>query len=111
MAKKPETVFRERAERDLKTLEPDVRAITVQQRSKRGDADKILCIMGDFAWLEFKAEDGEEEKIQTYKRHKIKQAGGHTFVAKPSNWAVVFEAIRMIVKRKKETKNDQVEIW
>ena len=99
--KKPETIFREKCERDLKRLEPDVAAETIQQKSKRGTADKLICAAGAFIWLEFKREEGQEEALQTYKRKKFEKAGAIVFVVRPSNWPEVFREIQDIVSYNK----------
>lgn len=95
MAKQPETVFKERVQRDLETLRPDVWFVKVQQMGIRGTPDILLCSHGIFFALELK-KDGKEkpEPLQEYNLDLIKKAGGQSFVAHPDNWDRLFEFIR-----------------
>lgn len=101
MAQKRETVFRKRVREDLATLYPDVAFFPIQQKAIRGDADYMLCILGDFGWLELKDRKGAEAKLQEFKRASVAKAKGHTFVANQDTWGNVFQTIKDIIKEKK----------
>lgn len=97
---KPETNFRtNRVYKDLDTL-PGTERISIQQLSSHGDPDLILCIHGDFIWLEAKAEDGKETKLQEHKRMKFQNnAGARTYVARPSNWPFIFAQLKILATK------------
>lgn len=86
---KKETKFRTgKVDPFLKTLE-NCFAISLQQVSLRGDADKILCINGWYVWLELKTDTGKLSKLQEYKASLVRAAGGMDLLARPSNWGEV----------------------
>jgi hypothetical protein len=102
LAKKPETVFRERFERELKKLEPDLASEAIQQKAKKGTGDRLVCALGQFIWLEFKSEDGKEMAIQEYKRKKFERAGAITFVVEPANAPDVLREIQAVLAYNRE---------
>lgn len=98
MARKPETKFRAKVQRDLKTL-PGSDYLGLQQVSKRGDPDLVLSIRIYFVWLELKAENGAETPLQTHKRVAFqKKTGCLAFVARPSNWAGIFAQLKKLAE-------------
>lgn len=64
----------------------DTAFFPIQQVAILGDADYILCIRGDFVWLELKKLRGELRKIQLYKAGQVKKSGGIAIEANPGNW-------------------------
>lgn len=85
---KPETVFRIRVGKFLKSL-TQASIHPIQQKAIRGDADFIICLNGNFVWLELKTDVGEMAPLQEYKFHKVKRCGGVTIEAQPANWEEV----------------------
>lgn len=84
MAKKPETKFREKVDRLLKTI-PNSCFESIQQKSIRGTPDKIGCVAGLFVALELKAGDGEATELQRHKLSRFAIAGGFTRVVNEEN--------------------------
>jgi hypothetical protein len=93
MAKKQETSFKEKVQKDLKTL-PNIFAEKIQQVGIRGTPDLLLCIGGFFVAIELKIDGEKPDPLQEYKLGLIKKAGGISLTATPSNWDRVFESIR-----------------
>lgn len=84
--KKEETKFRQgKIDPFLKSLD-NVAAETIQQKSIRGTADKILCVHGWFVWMEIKTDTGKLDALQIYKASCFRKAGGIVLIARPSNW-------------------------
>lgn len=59
---------------------------SIQQISKSGDSDVILCILGYFIALELKAAHGLPSKLQDSKLDDVQAAHGVSLVASPLNW-------------------------
>lgn len=94
MAQKPETVFRGRVDKDLKTLK-NAWFESIQQLSIKGTPDKIGTINGIFIGLEIK-KDGELEPLQAYKGRKIREAGGLWYEVTPGNWKDIFQTLKKL---------------
>lgn len=98
MAKKPETVFRERVRKFLPTLK-NTSYFPIQQMTIRGDADFILCVCGHFVWLELKKDEkSKPTALQIYKAEWVRKTGGITLLAYPENWEHVKETLSMLDK-------------
>lgn len=96
MAKKPETVFRERIDKILKSI-PNSWWESVDQKSIVGSPDKIGCVNGHFVALEFKAsEKAKRGELQIHKAKKIKQAGGLHYFVYPENFKEVLADIMLL---------------
>lgn len=90
----PETKFKMRVQRDLKTV-PSCWFTKIQQRVKRGDPDFLVCLGGFFVGLELKASaKAKIDKLQHYTLEKIRESGGIGIVAIPENWETVFELLK-----------------
>jgi hypothetical protein len=90
MARKPETVFKEKVIAYLKKL-PRTWYVVVDQRALRGTPDLICCINGHLVGIELKASISETHnsarfKLQQYNLDKIRKAKGFGFVIYPENW-------------------------
>lgn len=96
MSEQSETKFRKKVQRDLDSLSGNSANFTIQQKTIRGDADKLLCIRGLFIWLELKKLSGKSGALQIYKRELVKRAGGIAFEAKPDNWEAIFEFLNQL---------------
>ncbi len=99
MSQKPETVFRKRVMRDLKTL-PSTVVFPIQQKTIAGDPDLILCIAGLFVALELKSEKGKVSKLQEHKLVSISKAGGVAMVVFPNKWDEIFKFLTQISQEK-----------
>lgn len=98
MAKKPETVFKERVLRDLKTL-PLCWFSKIQQVAINGTPDILLCLNGIFIAIELKKDaKSKTSKLQDYNLQKIREAGGLSFVVYPDIWNDVLDDLRQIVE-------------
>ena len=90
MAKKPETLFKERIRPKLKKI-PHSWWEKIQQVGIRGTPDFLGCVCGVFVALELKKD--EKSKIDPLQVHKLKliaNAGGVAFVVSPENWEEVY---------------------
>lgn len=89
MAKKPETIFKEKVQKFLKTL-PNTWQVKIQQRVLRGIPDMLLCIKGQFVAMELKkSRDTEPDTLQGYYLDQITRAGGAALTVYPENWPQV----------------------
>lgn len=93
MPKKLETIFKEKALRDLKTLD-NIWFLKTQEVSVRGIPDILACVAGVFVAIELKksARDTPDE-LQKYNLKRIKKAWGKAFTAHPGNWNKVFKEV------------------
>ena len=97
MAKKPETIFIENVDKLLvHTFGKGIWLENIQQVSKSGTPDRLLCINGFFVALEVKTDEGAPSKIQLLKLAKIKRAGGLAYIVTPSNWLLIIEELAEI---------------
>lgn len=96
---KDETKFGKRVNQFLDTL-PKCKYFVIQQLSKCGDPDRIICLNGYFIALELKkSEKGIREKrfqLQAYILSQVTHAGGFGLVAYPENWMATKEALLKI---------------
>ena len=97
MTKKPETKFIEKVDAELKdTFGKSIWLENIQQVSKSGTPDRLICLNGFFVALEIKTDEGTASKIQLLKLAKIKKAGGTAFIVTPSNFLRVIEKLRVL---------------
>lgn len=97
--KKKETSFAEKVDTDLKRcFGKRVVIINVQQKTKRGDADRVICLNGKFVALELKTEEGSPDTLQLIKLLEIRAAGGLAYLVKPSNWPDVLAYLSTLDK-------------
>ncbi len=75
MAKKGETLFKERFRKKLDKL-PHCWCFKVQLIALRGIPDIIMCLNGHFIALELKVDDDEPSRLQGWVIQKIIKAGG-----------------------------------
>ena len=94
-SKKPETVFKERVQKDLFTMFGDSCWVEkIQQVAIRGTPDLLICICGDFIAFELKKdEDSEPDRLQTHKLMAITKAGGKAYTVHPGNWKLIKEKL------------------
>jgi len=90
MAKKPETLFKEKVLKQLRAL-PYSWWEKIQQVTLRGTPDLIGCLNGNFIAIELKrSAKAEIELLQVIKLERIGKAGGTAIIAYPENWEVVY---------------------
>ncbi len=94
MAKKIETLFREKCQKKLDAL-PKLYRETVQQIAKRGTPDNLLSVHGFFVGLEYKAPGEKPTKLQYHQLKKIRDSGGYSLVARPDNWDRVYAFLEL----------------
>jgi len=88
--KKAETKFKEKVQKDLKTLN-NCWFVKIQQASIRGIPDILMCLCGTFVAIELKrAEDAPRNKLQEWTLHAISHANGMSFICTPENWEETF---------------------
>lgn len=92
MSKKPETLFKERLQRQLDMI-PRSFWIKVQQQTIRGTPDILGVVNGRMVALELKVGRNKADKLQVWTLQKIKQAGGFTAVVHPDNSGVILDEL------------------
>ena len=85
MAKKPETIFKEKVLEELREIKNSY-WIKIQQVALKGVPDILGTINGRFIALELKIEGDKADKLQEYVLHEIDKAGGIALVAHPNNF-------------------------
>lgn len=86
MAKKPETVFKEKVLSDLEKV-PNTYAVKIQQQTVRGIPDLFLCVAGHFVAIELKRDAKEKpDPLQAYNLDKIGKCGGYAMSVDPLSW-------------------------
>lgn len=91
----PETKFRiGKVVPFLKHL-PNTYIMAIQQLSKVGDPDLIVCIKSKFVAMELKYDQKEKlKKLQKLKLDLIRKAGGVALEVNPQNWEEVKITLR-----------------
>jgi hypothetical protein len=92
--KNPETKFKEKVIKDLRTLKP-IWFSKIQQVAIRGIPDILLCIRGNFIAIELKV-DAELTELQHYNLVNIQKAGGWSYDVTPKNWKQIFQKLKEI---------------
>lgn len=96
MAKKPETVFKERVARDLKALKLELGGLyfrKIQAVALLGLPDYFMCVQGRFWGMELKIDDDPKPR-QQYELDQILAAGGTAICVTPENWPTYRDWIR-----------------
>ena len=94
MARKPESLFKDRVRRDLETL-PKIWFAKIQQVVIRGTPDFVVCLNGYFIALELKSSPKAKiSAMQEFVIDRIHKAGGVAYVVHPDNWDEVFNYIK-----------------
>ena len=98
MAKKEETLFKERITPKLKSL-TNVWYFKSSERSIRGIPDIIMCLNGQFIAMELKkSASATTSKLQDYNLLRIRQCGGRAFLVYPENFDRIFIQLEQISK-------------
>lgn len=103
MSKKPETIFAEKYDALLnKTFGHDIEIENIQQVSKRGTPDRLICLLGQHVAIEYKTDEGTPDKLQLLKLAKYKRAYGFTAIVTPTTAPfVLMELVDLHKKAKK----------
>jgi len=97
VSKKPETIFAEQVDADLKAaFGSSVWVENIQQVGKRGTPDRLICLKGKFIALELKVEGGTSAMLQLVKLREIVTAGGMGFIVYPYTWSLVLDKLRTV---------------
>jgi hypothetical protein len=101
MAKKPETLFKEKIRPQLDALKNSW-WVKTQMVCIRGIPDLLGCVNGYFIALELKS--GEKEArlapLQGYILRKITKAGGLALEVTPEDWDDVYEVLKILASGK-----------
>lgn len=101
MAKKPETLFKEKFNARLKEIDKqygNLWWVKTQQVTIRGTPDILLCVNGTFIAIELKSAEGEASPLQRHNLEQIKRAKGHGLVVFPENAANALELITFVAR-------------
>jgi len=98
MSKQPETKFGELVDRDLRIeFGKDIWIENINQVSKVGTPDRLICLNGRFVALELKVSGGVVAKLQLLKLLEISKAGGLAYIVYPHTWHTVLAELRASV--------------
>lgn len=90
MAKKPETIFKERVQKDIKELRKQgarIWPLKTQMVALRGIPDMLLCVNGEFWAMELKKDLKEQPTpLQAHTLQLIQDAGGRVSAESPETW-------------------------
>lgn len=99
MAKKAETVFRNRIRPLLRAL-PNTIIFGIQQVAIRGVPDYLLCINGLFVALELKKDfKSKPSPLQEYTLEQIEKSNGISFVVYPENWNNIYSRLKHLSEK------------
>lgn len=94
--KKPETKFKEKVLKDLKTVN-GIWFFKSQEVAVHGIPDVFICVRGWLIVLELKPDEYTAlEPLQEYVLNEIRAAGGRARKVHPKNWPAVFSWIKSI---------------
>jgi len=93
MAQKPETRFKKKVVDFLNTL-PYTKVFVIQQVSKRGDPDLLVCVKGKFVALELKrSKDEDASPLQSHILSQVTKARGFARKCDPDNFKTIMKEI------------------
>jgi hypothetical protein len=96
MAQKPETIFRKKAMDKFKAL-PNSYWTSIQQKGIFGSPDVVGCVNMIFVSLEFKKDaQSKPTPLQEYKKGKIREAHGFSFIIYPENFKEIHSILNVI---------------
>jgi len=96
MSKKPETIFAELIDKELKKVfGKNIWVENIQQVGKRGTPDRLICLNGHFIAFELKVEGGVVDPLQSIKLMQIRKAGGIAYIVSPQTWGAIFDFLKV----------------
>ena len=95
MPKKPETLFKEKVQKYLKTI-PNLYARKINQVALRGMPDLLVCYKGHFIAMELKVGNNNTDALQEYDLQMVRAAGGIAWVVTPENFNDIKEKLRCL---------------
>lgn len=96
MAEKPETRFKRKVVALLEEL--GAKVFVIQQLSKHGDPDLLICLKGRFVALELKKDEKSKARLlQLHILKQVEEAGGYAKVVYPENLEETMNDLRRIV--------------
>jgi hypothetical protein len=105
MSKKAESLFQSRLVQILKNEFPKIKIFKIQQTSKRGDPDLLICVEGRFIALELKKDTkSKPTRLQKHILEQVKAAGGFACVCHPDNFKELIENIKEMVSGNNQVK-------
>lgn len=94
MSRKPESLFQDKVIKALNEI-PRIKVFKIQQMSKRGDPDLLICANGKFIALELKKDvRSKPTKLQSHILKQVEDAGGFAAICSPEN----FDDLKMKIK-------------
>lgn len=94
--KKPETKFKEKVLRDLKTLE-HAWFYKTQEVARHGILDITLCLRGYFIAIELKKDTkSKPTELQIHTGRKIWETGGVAIYVSPEEWPRVWDFLQRV---------------
>lgn len=101
LAKKPETVFKDRIRPLLEAL-PWTFVIKIQQEAIHGDPDFVLVVNGSAVYIELKKSTAEcATPLQLDRLRRAERAGAYAFVVSPETWEPCFSFLQSLAIRPK----------
>jgi len=95
MAKQKESIFAEAVDKDLRRVfGSKVWVENIQQSTKKGTPDRLICLNGTFVALELKVAGGTATPLQVKKLLDITKAGGKAYLVYPHTWPIILEELR-----------------
>ena len=98
MAKKPETNFKDKVQRELKAMKRELGGLyfkKIQAVAHLGLPDIWMCVQGQFWVMELKKDDKAGPRVrQQYELDEVIAAGGKALCVSPENWPIVKDWIR-----------------
>ena len=99
MARKAETVFKERIKPQIDAL-PNTWCVKIQQVVIRGTPDFLICCNSHFIAIELKAREKDKaSELQEYTLKKISKAGGIAMIVYPENWDAAYEFLHTLATK------------
>lgn len=96
MASKPETLFKKKVVKILEML-PNVKVFVIQQISKRGDPDLLVCVRGKFVALELKRSGVKKgSPLQEHILTQVIKALGYARICTPENFETILQEIEQL---------------
>lgn len=94
MSRKSESLFQDKVVKVLNQI-PRIKVFKIQQMSKRGDPDLLICANGKFFALELKKDvRSKPTKLQSHILKQVEDAGGFAAVCSPENFDDLINKIK-----------------